>query len=248
MNETTTSDRIRFVITDTREAAEREAARAIRDFVGTTEAPVLGLATGRTMIPVYDRLVAFHREEGLSFENATSFNLDEYCGIAASHPSSFASYMRRHLFDHVDMRPDRWFMPDPARFAADGTAYDALIREHGGIGLQLLGLGRNGHIGFNEPGADATSRTRTVNLMASTRAANAGDFPAGEAVPAQAVTMGIATILEARRILLLATGAGKAEAVRAVVHGPVTSQCPGSFLQRHDHVTIVCDREAAASM
>jgi len=246
MHDIMTAGRFRLVTTDTREEAALEAARAIRDHMETTDAPVLGLATGRTMIPVYERLVAWHRDDGLSFSRATSFNLDEYCGLAATHPSSFASYMRAHLFDHVDMRPDRWFLPDPVRFATDETAYDSLIRAHGGISLQLLGLGRNGHIGFNEPGAEATSRTHTVTLTASTRKANAADFPAGETVPEQAVTMGIATILEARRIVLVATGSGKAEAVRAVIHGPVTAQCPGSFLQRHDHVTIICDREAAA--
>ncbi len=246
MNETASG--FRLVITRTPEEAAVRAARVIRDYIETTEAPVLGLATGRTMIPVYRWLVTWHREDGLSFADATSFNLDEYCGIAATHPSSFAGYMREHLFDHVDMRPDRWFMPDPARFASDGAAYDDLIRRHGGIGLQLLGLGHNGHIGFNEPGVAASSRTHTVDLTVSTRTANARDFPSGEDVPAQAVTMGIATILDAREIVLVATGAAKAEAVRNMVHGPVTSQCPGSFLQRHDHVTIVCDREAAASM
>ena len=246
MADTMTSSCFRLVTTETRADATLEAARRLRAHVEANAAPVLGLATGNTMIPVYGWLVKWHSEQGLSFAGATSFNLDEYCGIEPAHPSSFASYMRRYLFDHVDMRADSWFVPDPARFAADGAAYDALIRQHGGTGIQLLGLGRNGHIGFNEPGTEAESRTRTVELTVSTRRANAGDFPDGEEVPPRAVTMGIATILEAREIVLVATGAGKAEALRNVVHGPVSRQWPGSFLQLHPHVTIICDREAAA--
>ncbi|MCW2309628.1 glucosamine-6-phosphate deaminase [Rhodobium gokarnense] len=223
-----------------RQAAETEFARRIAAKVRRKPDMVLGLATGNSMIGVYRVLVAMHRKEGLSFAAATSFNLDEYCGLPAGHPASFASYMREHFFAHVDMPPGSAHLPDE-NACAD---YEAAIAKTG-IDLQILGIGRNGHIGFNEPGAPVTSRTRVVELAAATRTANQRDFPAGEAVPARAVTMGIATILAARSILLLATGPAKAEALAAALEGPVTPQNPASFLRLHADVTVICDRDAA---
>ncbi|TKT75693.1 glucosamine-6-phosphate deaminase [Aquamicrobium sp. LC103] len=229
---------------DSSAQAERETAATLRRYITRTAKPALGLATGRTMLPVYAWFREWYRDGELSFANSTSFNLDEYCGLASDDPSNFVSYMRRNLFNHVDMEEGRFHFPEQT----DPEAFDARIGDSGGIGLQLLGIGRNGHIGFNEPGADRNSRTHVVTLTESTRNANAGDFPAGTPVPEQAVTMGIATILEAQRIVLLATGNGKADILKRAFHGPVSSDCPASYLQLHNHVTVICDGAAAAHL
>jgi glucosamine-6-phosphate deaminase len=240
--------RIETVIFDDASGAERHAAQCVRDYVMSVERPVLGLATGRTMLPVYGWLRDWFQHALISFKHCTSFNLDEYCGLMPDDPSSFASYMRNELFEHIDMPANQFHLPDARTPSADPAAYDELIRSSGGIGLQLLGIGRNGHIGFNEPGADRFSRTHVVTLTASTRAANADDFPAGTEVPRQAVTVGIATILDARHLVLLATGEGKAPALAAALQGPVEAACPASYLQLHPKVTVICDRAAAAHL
>lgn len=225
--------------------AEMEAARLIKSFVTSSTKPVLGLATGRTMLPVYQWLRQWHALGELSFAQCVSFNLDEYCGLDADDPSSFASYMRTNFFDHIDMPSGHWHLPDAAATSGTPHTYDDLIHTNGGIGLQLLGIGRNGHIGFNEPGAEQNTRTHEVALTASTRAANAADFPEGTAVPTHAITMGISTILEAGNIVLLATGQGKAEALHQAFNGLVSAACPASYLQLHTNVTVICDEAAA---
>lgn len=223
-----------------RHAAEMDlAARLAAQLRGKPDS-VLGLATGNSMVGVYRALVDMHRNEGLSFARATSFNLDEYCGLPDGHPSSFASYMQEHLLAHADMPRNSAHLPDENSCAE----YEAAIAKEG-IDLQILGIGRNGHIGFNEPGAPVTSRTRVVELAAATRAANQRDFPDGEAVPTHAVTMGIATILSARSILLLATGEAKADALARALEGPITPDNPASFLRLHSDVTVISDRDAA---
>ena len=229
-------------------SAAEEAARRIVETLGHKPDAVLGLATGGTMEPVYERLIAAHRD-GLSFARATTFNLDEYVGLPPSHPQSYRSYMAARLFDRVDLDPDRTNIPrsdgPPEEAAAE---YEALLALHGPIDLQLLGLGRNGHIGFNEPTSSLASRTREKRLTDSTLAANARFFEADETQPTTAVTMGIASIMEARRIVVLVTGAAKAEAARAVIEGPVSAICPGSALQFHRHVTVILDAAAAAGL
>lgn len=231
----------RVSICDTIAEAEQEAAGMIRDHLQTNAKQVLGLATGRTMVNVYAKLRQWHSEGALSFSNARSFNLDEYCGVSPDEPASFAHYMRSHLFDHVDMAEENIHFP-----AEDAPEqFDLEIAAEGGIDLQLLGIGGNGHIGFNEPGARREDRTRIVTLAEATREANAADFPAGQTIPVKAVTMGVATILDGRRMVLLATGSGKAEAVWRALRGPVDPQCPASYLQLHDDVTVICDRDAA---
>ncbi len=211
---------------------------------------VLGLATGSTPLPLYRELVRRHREEGLPFAHATSFNLDEYWPIAPDHPRSFARFMDEHLFDHLDLPAARRHIPSGLTpvpgLAAACQDYEAAIAAAGGIDLQVLGIGVNGHIGFNEPGALPGSRTRMVELDDSTRARARGDF-GGEEVPARAVTMGLATILEARRILVLATGPDKAAAVAAAIDGPATTALPASWLQQHPDVTWLLDAPAAAA-
>lgn len=235
------------VVRPTREAAEEVVADVLAAAIQKSPQIVLGLATGRSMVGVYARLVEAHRAGELSFSRVKSFNLDEWCGIAPDHPASFAAYMRHHLFGHVDIAPAAWHLPATGDPGA-GQAYEAAIAAAGGIDVQLLGIGRNGHIGFNEPGSALTSRTRIVTLDASTRAAAAADFPPGESVPETAITMGVATILEARHIVLLATGAAKAEALAAALQGPQTPANPASFLRGHPRVTIVADAEAAACL
>lgn len=229
-------------------AAEARVAELVAETVRAKPAVILGLATGRSMIAVYAQLVRQYRAGTLSFAQCTSFNLDEYCDLPASHPSSFASYMRQHLFDHADFAPGACHLPDPTGTDASADAYENAIRTAGGIDLQLLGVGRNGHIGFNEPGAPFASRTRRVTLAESTRSANAPDFPPGEAVPSSAVTMGIATIMDAKRIVLLATGAAKADALARALIGTVDPECPASILQKHHDVTVICDRAAVAAL
>ena len=211
---------------------------------------ILGLATGRTQEPVYASLCEAFLGGRISFASAASFNLDEYVGLPNHHPSSFAAYMRLHLFGKVDLPKTRQRIPrgDAAEPEREAKDYESAIAAAGGIDLMLLGIGRNGHIGFNEPGASFGSRTRVVRLSEATRRANTCEFPPSETPPANAITMGIATILEAREIVLLATGAAKADAVRAALVEPPAPICPASALRRHARVTFVCDAAAAAGL
>ena len=228
------------------EAVADAAAALILDQIACRRETVLGLATGRTPLAVYAR-VRDAAANGADLDRIRTFNLDEYCGLSSEHPASYQAYMRRELFDPIALPRDRWHMPDGSgapQAAAD--AYEAAIRNAGGIDLQLLGIGENGHIGFNEPGAPFDSRTREVELAPSTRAVNADDFPPGEEPPRTAITMGIATILEARRLLLLVVGQRKAKALAAALTGPVTTDLPASALRLHPRTTIFADAAAAA--
>lgn len=240
--------KMRIVLCDTPEEAVSFTVARIARLLAKKPEAVLGLATGGTMEPVYQGLVAAH-QTGLSFAKATSFNLDEYVGLTPDHPQSYRYYMQQHLFGQVDMDPSRVFVPrgdlDPREAAAE---YEREIASRGPIDLQLLGLGHNGHIGFNEPGSSLASRTRDKALTLSTREANARYFGPDEAQPVEAVTMGIGTIMDAREVLILAVGAGKAGAVRGVAEGPVTTMCPGSALQFHQNVTLVVDEAAGAGL
>lgn len=211
---------------------------------------VLGLATGGTMEAVYQNLVSIHHEGRVSFREATSFNLDEYVGLKPDHPCSYWRYMREHLFDHVDFDHSRTHLPfgDAADPEAEAARYEASIVAAGDIDLQLLGLGANGHIGFNEPTSSLTSLTRIKTLTRSTREANARFFETFDEVPRLAITMGIGTIMRADEVVLLAYGAGKAEAVAAMVEGPLSAVCPASVLQMHRKATVVLDEAAASKL
>jgi glucosamine-6-phosphate deaminase len=233
--------------------ADAVAARAASIVIATlrgADATTLGLATGATMTPLYARLVAAHRSGEVSFRSALSFNLDEYVGVAPDSPGSFHASMHEHLFQFIDIEPTRANIPDGMAddIAAEATRYEARIAASGGIDLLLLGIGANGHIGFNEPGSDFASRTREVKLDDATRRDNAGNFPGRALAPERAITMGIATILQARRILLLATGHEKAAALAAAVDGPLTPKCPASVLRLHGNVQILCDQAAASAL
>jgi glucosamine-6-phosphate deaminase len=240
----------RVVVLDHAGAVAADVAGRIADRLRARPSAVLGLATGETMRPVHGDLVRRHREEGLSFAGAASFNLDDYVGLPERHPASFRRFMDETLFDHVDIDPARTHLPDgnAADLGREAMDYEAAIAAAGGIDLQLLGIGANGHIAFNEPGSDFASRTRVVGLAASTRAAGQPSFAGSGDVPVLGITMGIASILEARRIVLVATGRGKADAVARAVKGPLDPACPASILRTHPDAVMVCDRAAAAGL
>lgn len=211
---------------------------------------VLGLATGSTPIPLYAELVRLHREEGLSFRGVTTFNLDEYSGLGPDHDQSYRWFMQRQLFDHVDITPAETHVPDGLAPdpAAASAAYERAIQAAGGIDLQVLGIGRTGHIGFNEPPAGPATRTRQVHLDDLTRRDNAAFFGDVAKVPHHAVTMGVGTILDCRRVVLLAWGEGKADIVRRSVEDAPSDDCPASWLQRHPSCDFVLDPAAAAKL
>ncbi len=206
---------------------------------------VLGLATGQTMIGVYAQLAGMQ----LDGSQLTCFNLDEYVGLSPSHPASYRAYMEQHFYEPLGVNRQRAFVPDGQAddIEAECARYEQRIEAAGGLDLQLLGLGEDGHIGFNEPGSSLASRTRLKTLTPSTRAANQRDFGDGT-TPLHVLTMGVGTILSARRVLLLAYGPKKAEAVAAMVEGPVTAMCPASALQFHPACTVVVDEAAGAHL
>jgi glucosamine-6-phosphate deaminase len=233
-------------------AVSGEAARLVVDAVARNPDLVLGLAAGETQIGLYRALVRRHRMGDLDFACVVTFNLDEYLGYAEDHPRSFRRFTAEHLLDHVNLRPGSAHAPAsrPADSEAHCREYERAIAAAGGIDLLLLGIGANGHIGFNEPGASLASRTREVALSAETIAGirRRGAFGPGETVPERAITIGIGTILEARRLLLMASGPAKAAAVAAALEGPVTSALPASALQRHPNATILLDAAAASAL
>lgn len=241
---------MRIIIKARADEAVDVCATFLAEAIRSTPDLVLGLATGGTMEPVYARLRAEHAAGRLSMARCRSFNLDEYVGLAGDHPQSYRHYMRRHLFDHVDIPPDATHLPDGA--APDPVAaardYDALIAREGPVGLQLLGLGENGHIGFNEPSSSLASRSRVKTLTRGTVEANSRFFGPGETPPHLSITMGIGTIMEARRIVLLATGAAKAGAVTSMIEGPLSAHCPASILQMHPDATVILDEAAATGL
>lgn len=238
---------MRLEVFDNAEAAERAAAGRLAACLAAKPAAVLGLATGATMEGVYAALVERIRGGQLSLARATSFNLDEYLGLPPDDPASYRATMERLLFAAADLPAERACLPDAmaADPEAEARRYEAAIGAAGGLDLQLLGLGRNGHVGFNEPGSPAESRTRVVRLSETTRAANRAHFPPGRAVPERAITMGIATILEARALLLLVTGPAKRAALARCLEGPPSPDCPASLLLGHPDLTVIADRAAA---
>ena len=209
----------------------------------------LGLATGATPQALYAELIRRHQLGNLSFSRIETFNLDEYLGIGPQHPRSFHHAMRDSLFTHVDIDPANTHLPagDSADPVGEAAAYEALIKARGGIDLQILGIGRNGHIGFNEPGSSLGSRTRVKTLSRATLRDNDLGKPDFEA-PIMAITMGIGTILDAKALLVLATGAAKAAAVAAALEGPLAASCPASAIQLHPYATVVLDAAAAADL
>jgi glucosamine-6-phosphate deaminase len=231
-------------------AVARALARRIAAAVEVNPSIVLGLPTGRTPLALYRELGALHAS-GVDFSQVTTFNLDEFLGVPPSHPGSYRSFMEAHLFRHVNIPEERHnFLdgaaPDPE---AECARYERAIAEAGGIDLQVLGIGTNGHIGFNEPARELQSRTHRVTLKMETRRSNAALFGGDAAqVPAEALSMGMASIIGARAIVLLATGSGKASCVERVVNGALTTELPASFLQLHPDVDVMLDEAAAAEL
>jgi glucosamine-6-phosphate deaminase len=233
------------------EEISRQAAQLVAGAVRKKPALTLGLATGSTMVGVYKHLAALHEQGSLDFSNVKTFNLDEYLGLPASHPRSFHHFMQENLFAQVNVRASNIHIPDGTirgNYDQYCASYEEAIRRAGGIDLQLLGIGRNGHIGFNEPTSSIGSRTRLKVLSQETTADNAKFFAPGEESPCCAITMGIGTILEARKILLLATGASKSEAIAKSIEGPITSAVSASALQLHPDVTFIIDDAAASKL
>jgi glucosamine-6-phosphate deaminase len=225
-------------------------ARRIVDLIAARPRTVLGLPTGRTPLALYRELVALHAA-GADFSRVVTFNLDEFLGIPGSHPGSYCSFMQTHLFGQVNVKPENRHLlngsaTDPE---AECLRYEREIADAGGIDLQVLGIGTNGHIGFNEPASTLQSRTHRVTLKPETRRSNASLFGGDPAnVPPEALSMGMATILHSRAVVLLATGASKASCVERVINGPLTTELPASFLQLHDDVDIMLDVAAAEKL
>jgi len=230
--------------------ASRLAARIVARTVRQNPRAVLGFATGQTPLPLYRELVRMHREDGLDFSAVTSFNLDEYVGLAPSHPQSYHAAMWANLFGRINIAPERVFIPDglAVDIPAACRAYEESIRKAGGIDVQILGIGTDGHIGFNEPTSSLASRTRIKTLTAQTRRDNAEFFGGEYKVPHHVITMGLGTILEARTCLLLAFGKTKAAAVAKTVEGPVTAMVPASVLQLHQRAILLLDEDAASEL
>lgn len=234
------------IVVSAEEAAVR-AAELYRALLRRKPDAVLGLATGSTPLGLYAQLVALYRAGEISFAQATSFNLDEYVDLPPTHDQSYRYFMEKNLFSQIDLPQARIHVPSGLDVSeAALAAYDEAIEAAGGIDLQLLGLGGNGHIGFNEPGTPFALGTHVVALTERTRRDNARFFASLDEVPTHAATMGVRTVMHARAILLLAFGRAKAEALAAALTGPVTPDMPASVLQLHPDVTVFCDKEAAA--
>lgn len=221
-------------------------ANLISSLLHTNPRAKLGLATGSTPVGLYAKLIDMNRQGLVSFAQTTTYNLDEYVGLPENHPESYRTFMNEKFFNHVDIQIERTHVPNGN--AADPEAeclnYDKMLEELGPVDLQLLGLGHNGHIGFNEPGEALSGGTHVVELQEKTRNANARFFPTLDDVPTHAITMGVATILKARQILLLVRGEDKAEIVHRALKGPITTECPASLLQCHPNVVVLLDQGA----
>lgn len=226
------------------------AADAIEALIRRKPNAVLGLAPGSSPLPVYNELAARHEQNGLDFGAAHAFALDEYVGLPPGHPESYREVISREFTGRINIRPDNVHTPDgsAADIPAECRAYEDRMRAVGGVDLQILGVGTDGHIGFNEPGSSLASRTRIKTLIEQTRRDNARFFTSLAEVPHHVLTQGLGTILEARHVVLIATGAQKATAVRDFVEGPVSAICPASVLQFHPHATILVDEAAASSL
>ncbi len=231
-------------------AMSQEAARIIAERLRKKSNMVLGLATGGTPLGTYAELIRMHREDGLDFSKVTTFNLDEYIGLPRSHPQSYHHFMMENFFNRVNIEQSSIHIPDgmTTDIEAHCEWYEEEIRKAGGVDLQILGIGANGHLAFNEPGSSLGSRTRIKTLTEKTIKDNARFFNDPKEVPKYAITVGIGTIMDARELLLLASGSQKANALRAAVEGPITAMCPASIIQMHRRATVVADKEAAAKL
>ena len=228
----------------------KEAANMVADLIRRKPNCVLGFATGGTPLGLYKELIRMHKEEGLDFSKVTTFNLDEYVSLPPEHPQSYHYFMWENLFKYVNVDPR--YVHIPQGMAKDIEEfcewYEERIKYYGGIDLQILGIGANGHIAFNEPGSSLGSRTRIKTLQKETRWDNKRFFESHEQVPNQAITMGVGTIMDSKTLLLLASGKSKADAIKATVEGPITALYPATIVQMHRKAFIICDEGAASSL
>ena len=238
------------VIRKTFDEMSKEAARIFAHRIRVKPDIVLGLATGSTPLGMYKELIRLHKNEGLDFSKVTTFNLDEYVGLPPNHDRSYNYFMYENLFKHININLSNAHVPQGLSDDIEGFChwYEKKIVEKGGIDIQLLGIGVNGHIAFNEPGSSLGSRTRIKTLTEKTIKDNSRFFPKIEDVPVHAVTMGVGTIMEAREILLIGNGKGKSEAIKKTIEGPITANCPASVLQMHPRARIVIDEDAASQL
>ena len=241
---------IKVSITKDYDEMSKRAAKLIADSIRNKPNIVLGLATGGTPVGCYQELICMHKEEGLDFSKVVTFNLDEYIGLPPTHPQSYRYFMNENLFNHVNIKIENTHVPNGLSddFQKTCKEFEKAIKRAGGIDLQLLGIGANGHIAFNEPGSPFDSRTRVVNLSERTIKDNARFFKSIDEVPRQALSMGMGTIMEVRKIILLASGEGKAVAVAKSVEGLITTDVPASILQRHPDCIFILDKEAASKL
>ncbi len=241
---------MRVIIVKDYERMSRRAAKTVSHRIRRKPDLTLGLATGSTPMGMYKELIKAHKEKGLDFSRVRSFNVDEYCGLSSDHPQSYHYFMWNSFFNHINIKPENVYIPEGEVGNAQAFCnwYEQKIKEEGGIDLQVLGIGRNGHIGFNEPGSSLDSRTKIATLTQETVGDNSRFFESKEDVPRFAITMGLGTILEARECLLLASGANKAEAIQRCIQGPVSAETTASLLQLHPRVIIIVDEEAAKNL
>lgn len=238
---------MKVIVVENYEEISQKAFEVMYELVSNKPAAVLGLATGSSPIGLYENMIKDHKEKGTSYAACQSFNLDEYVGLPQSHPQTYYTFMHENLFDGIDIKEENVHLPY-GNSAEECAAYEKSM-ENVTVDIQVLGIGSNGHIGFNEPGTSFDKETHIVTLKEGTRQDNARFFEDDiNKVPTHAITMGIATIMKSRKILLVASGANKADAVAAMVNGPVNVECPASVLQNHADVVVICDKAAAAKL
>lgn len=237
---------MKIVRTNNYEEMSKLAAKMVISTIKNNPKLTLGLATGSTPINLYKEMIQDHQKNGTSYRNIHTVNLDEYIGLSKVHPSSYYFFMKSQLFDHIDIPAENINIPSGTaeNLEEECEQYEQIIRQLGGIDLQILGIGPNGHIAFNEPGTSFESRTHIVSLTESTIQANSRFFEAIDQVPTKAISMGLKTIFESKEIILLASGASKAMAMRDLINGPVNEQFPASILKNHPNATIIADHDA----
>ena len=240
---------MKVVVVANFDSMSAEVAKIVYGQISKKPHSVLGLATGSSPLGVYKLLVEYHKM-GTDFSKVTTFNLDEYVGLRPDHPQSYRWYMEENFFSKVNIKKEQTFIPNGVAedLEAECLRYEDLIKQAGGIDLQLLGIGSNGHIGFNEPGSEFGTITLVVDLSESTIKDNSRFFESIDEVPTQAISMGIKTIMQAKEIILMASGGSKADAIYAAVYGPVTTEVPASVLQLHPAATLVVDQAAASKL
>lgn len=237
---------MRIIQCGSKEEAVSVVSSLIEERISAHPSSVIGLATGRTMIPVYERLAASSMESGLDLSSAFFFMLDEYYGLPDGHPSSFKYFIQKHVVEPLNLKESQFAFP-PVHAENGADHYEQSIREAGGVDLQLLGIGTNGHVGFNEPGSSPDSRTRRVALTPETIEANRDQF-VDDLIPQDALSMGLGTIMEAKSLVMLATGKSKAQVIKYLLNHHDDPSCPATFLKSHPHLTIVLDPEALSSI